>query len=241
MDHRGLYKFAGRCALGYAAVWLASYAAWIHGSGFLAASASPPAPDRLVQLAQAPGNQLSARLDIISCFLLVPALLGIFVYLRDRVPGRALLGGVFAALAVVALFSASAINATAMGLGNSPATELLRNRLEALYLLSFSFMMPGLYALAISNVSWGMALRQESGNARLVGNLFLGQVAGFLLATIGFIVASDVVGNSGILIQVLAGVTTFALAGWWLRGLADRAPETEPTVAERPKAAGASA
>ncbi len=239
MDHRGLYKFAGRCALGYAAVWLASYAAWIYGSGFLAASASPPTPDQLVQLAQAPGNQLSARLDIISYFLLIPALLGIFAYLLDRVPGRAMLGGAFAGLAVLALFGASAINVTVMTLGHGPVTELLRNRLETLSLLSGSFMMPGLYAMAMSNASWGLALWRETGHARMVGNLLLLQVAGFLLATAGFIGASDVVGNLGILAQVLAGTATFALAGWWLRGMSDQPPVTAPN--ERPRAAGASA
>ncbi|MCI0419633.1 MAG: hypothetical protein L0312_10495, partial [Acidobacteria bacterium] len=182
MNHSGLYKLAGRCALGYACVWLASYAAWIYASGFVAATSAPPSPERLLQLAQAPANQLSARLDLFSYFLLVPALVGIFAYLRDRTPGRGMLGGAFAALAIAALLSASVLNATLMGLAQGPVTDLLRNRLEVLYSLSFSFMMPGLYALAALHLFWGLALRAEGGLARTVGNLFFGQIAGFLLA-----------------------------------------------------------
>jgi hypothetical protein len=241
MDHRGLYKFAARCALGYSVVWLASYAAWISGSGFMAVTASLPSTDRLVQLAQAPGNQLSARLDIISYFLLIPALLGIFAYLRERASGRAYLGAAFAGLGLMALFGASTINATAMTLGQGPVTDLLRSRLELLYLLSFSCMMPGLYALAALNLVWGLALRKESGQARLVGTLFLAQIAAFAVATGGFIAASDLVGNSGILLQVLAGIATYAWAGWWLRGLAEQEPATTaPTTVQKPKVAGAS-
>jgi hypothetical protein len=102
-------------------------------------------------------------------------------------------------------------------------------------------MMPGLYALAALNLFWGLALRTEGGLARTVGNLFLAQIAGFLLASAGFAASNDMVGNVGILCQVLAGVATYATAGWWLRGLAEREPEVMPEAGEKPRAAKASA
>ena len=74
MNHSGLYKLAGRCALGYACLSLAGYAAWIYASGFVAATSAPPSPERLLQLAQTPASQLSARLDLVSYFLFIPAL-----------------------------------------------------------------------------------------------------------------------------------------------------------------------
>src|SRR4030095_13929000 len=239
MNQSGLYKLAGRCALGYACLSLAGYAAWIYASGFVAATSAPPSPERLLQLAQAPASQLSARLDLVSHFLFIPALVGISAYLRKRTPGRGILGGAFAALAIVAFLSTSVLNATSMELARGPVTDLLRNRLELLYLVSFSFMMPGLYALAGLNLVWGLALRGPEGLARTVCNLFLVQIAGFLLASAGFAAGNDMVGNLGILCQVLAGVATYATAGWWLRGLAEQEPEVVP--AEKPRAAKASA
>jgi hypothetical protein len=239
MNQSGLYKLAGRCALGYACLSLAGYAAWIYASGFVAATSAPPSPERLLQLAQAPASQLSARLDLVSYFLFIPALVGIFAYLRKRTPGRGMLGGAFAGLAIAAFLSTSVLNVTSMELARAPVTDLLRNRLGLLYLVSFSFMMPGLYALAALNLFWGLALRTEAGLARTVGNLFLAQIAGFLLASAGFAAGNDMVGNLGILCQVLAGVATYATAGWWLRGLAEQEPEVVP--AEKPRAAKASA
>jgi hypothetical protein len=194
-----------------------------------------------LQLAQVPANQLSARLDLVSYFLFIPALVGISAYLRKRTPGRGMLGGAFAALAIAAFLSTSVLNVTSMELARGPVTDLLRSRLELLYLVSFSFMMPGLYALAALNLFWGLALRTEDGLARTFGNLFLAQIAGFLLASAGFAAGNDMVGNVGILCQVLAGVATYATAGWWLRGLAEREPEVVPESAEKPRAAKASA
>jgi hypothetical protein len=241
MNQSGLYKLAGRCALGYACLSLAGYAAWIYASGFVAATSAPPSPERLLQLAQAPASQLSARLDLVSYFLFIPALVGIFAYLRKRTPGRGMLGGAFAALAIAAFLSTSVLNVTSMELARGPVTDLLRNRLELLYLVSFSFMMPGLYALAALNLFWGLALRTEAGLARTVGNLFLAQIAGFLLASAGFAAGNDMVGNLGILCQVLAGVATYATAGWWLRSLGEQEPEVVPESAEKTRAAKASA
>src|SRR5262245_30071658 len=241
MNQSGLYKLAGRCALGYACLSLAGYAAWIYASGFVAATSAPPSPERLLQLAQMPASQLSARLDLVSYFLFIPALVGIFAHLRKRTPGRGMLGGAFAALAIAAFLSTSVLNVTSMELARAPVTDLLRNRLELLYLVSFSFMMPGLYALAALNLFWGSALRTEGGLARTVGNLFFAQIAGFILASAGFATGNDKVGNLGILCQVLAGVATYATAGWWLRSLAEQEPEVVPESAEKPRAAKASA
>ncbi len=50
MSHRGLYKLAGRCALCYACLSLAGYAAWIYASGFVAATSTAPSPGRLLGL-----------------------------------------------------------------------------------------------------------------------------------------------------------------------------------------------
>ena len=77
MNLRGFYKATGVCALVYAAVSLLSYALWVSASGFLAVTATPPSPDRLLSLLQLSGNQLSTRLDGLSFFFLIPAGVGL--------------------------------------------------------------------------------------------------------------------------------------------------------------------
>jgi hypothetical protein len=241
MNLRGLYRMAGLSAFGYALIYLGSYLAWISASGFLAATSAPPSPDRILHLAQSQGNQLAARLDIASYFLWIPALLGIFVYLRDRVPGRALLGGAFAAFSLVAFFGASALNAGLITLAQGPVSDALKDRLFALSMLAFSSFLPGLWSQAVSNLFWGQALRSQGAPAKTVGNLFLAQIVGFLIATVAFIAGGDMIGNFGILIQTLALVATYASAGRLLLNLSKQEPEVQSSIQEKRRASGTSA
>jgi hypothetical protein len=240
MDLRGFYKLAAVCAFVYALVSLASYLAWISASGFLAATSVPPSPDRVWQLLQAPGNQLSARLDILSYFLWIPALLGIFAFLRDRVPGRAMLGAAFVAFGLVAMFSASSLNAAAVNLAQSPVSDALKERLAAIATMAFSSFLPGLWGLSVANLFWGFALRSQDGLARMAGNLFLGQVVGFLIATVGFTAGNDAIGNSGILVQTLALVASYVCVGRLLQSVSREEPEVRP-IQQKGRAGGASA
>jgi hypothetical protein len=190
---------------------------------------------------QAQGNQLAIRLDVASYFLWLPALVGIFAFLRDRQPGRAMLGGAFAALGVVAMFSASTMNSAAMNLAAGPVTDALKDRLGALSTVAFSSLMPGLWGIALANLFWGVALRSEGALAKLLGNLLFGQIAGFLIATGGFIAGNDVAGNSGILINSLAIVASYAIASKLLLGLSREKDELKQEEQEKPRAASASA
>jgi hypothetical protein len=146
-DFRGLYKCAGVCAIGYGVISLVGYFSSVATNG--AVSVTPLSPDQIWNMLQKQGNQIAFRLDQLSYFLWIPALVGLFAFLRDRKPGRAHLGGAFAALAVIGFFAASTLGAAMLTLALQPATEALRERLAAFDLVSFSLVLPALYAVTL--------------------------------------------------------------------------------------------
>ena len=92
----------------------------------------PPSPERLLGLLQLSGNQISARLDVLSYFFLIPTGVGLFVFLRDRKPALALTGGAFFAFSLVGFFLATTMNLSMMSLAQGPVTEALKERLAAI-------------------------------------------------------------------------------------------------------------
>jgi hypothetical protein len=132
MNLRGFYKATGICALLYAAVSLLSYGLWVSASGFLAVTATPRTPDRILSMLQLSGNQVSARLDGLSYFFLIPAGVGLFAYLRERKPALAMTGGAFLAFSIVALFQATTMNLSMVNLVQGAVTDSLKERLAAL-------------------------------------------------------------------------------------------------------------
>jgi len=240
MNLRGFYKATGVCALIYAAASLLSYALWVSASGFLAVTATPPSPDRLLSLLQLSGNQASARLDGFSFFFLIPAGVGLFAYLRERKPALAMTGGAFLAFSIVALFQATTMNLSMVTLVQGAITDSLKERLTAINTIMFTYMMPGLWAGAVANLLFGIALQAQAGKARTLGRLFLAQVAGFLIAFGGFAAQRDAIGNTGILVQVLAAAATFVVLGMMLRRTGNEEVE-QGRPQGRSRAAGASA
>ena len=240
MNFRGLFKLAAVCAVGYAAVSLASYIATVSANGFFGASSKPPGAEHIYAMLQLKGNHLSLRLDLFSYFLLIPSLVGLFAYLRERRPGRAHLGGAFAAFALIVFFVQTVMYSAAASLARGPLTDSLRERLVVMDLLAFSLMMPALYSVTICNLLWGLALRTETGLARKTGNLFLGQVIGFLIASAGFIAGQDVIGNIGIFINVVAITASYASAGALLREASKEEAQVTTGVQAKPRAASAS-
>ena len=241
MNLRRFYKATGVCALIYAAASLLSYAVWISASGFIAATSAPPSPDRLLSLLQMSGNQISARLDGFSYFFLIPAGVGLFAYLRERKPALAMTGAAFLAFSIVGLFQATTMNVSMVTLAEGAVTESLKERLAAMNTISFAYMMPGLWAGAVANLLFGVALQSQAGAARNIGRLFLAQVAGFLIAFGGFGAKQDFVGNTGILVQVLAATVSFVALGRMLRRIENEETGQERPSAGRSRAAGASA
>lgn len=241
MNLRRFYKATGVCALIYAVASLLSYALWVSASGFIAATSSLPSPERLLSLLQMRGNQMSARLDVLSFFFLIPAGVGLFVYLRERKPSLAITGAAFLAFSIVALFQATTMNVSMVSMAQYAITDSLKERLATINLITFTAMMSGLWAGAVANLLFGIALQTQGGAATNIGRLFLAQVAGFLIAVGGFGAEQDAIGNAGILIQVLAAAASYVALGMMLRRLENENIRQEKPEAGRPRAAGASA
>ena len=174
----------------------------------------------------------------LSFFFLIPAGVGLFAYLRERKPALAMTGGAFLAFSIVALFQATTMNLSMVSLVQGAVTDSLKERLAAINTIAFTYMMPGLWAGAVANLLFGIALQAQTGTARTLGRLFLAQVAGFLIAFGGFGAQQDAVGNTGILVQVLAATATYVVLGMLLRRT-----ESDEVEQERPqgraRAAGA--
>jgi len=241
MSFRGLFKWAGVCALVFAGVGLVGYLISLATNGFMMASTTAPSPDRIIQMALARGNQVASRLDLLSYLIWIPALVGIFGYLRERTPGRAYIGASLAGLGVVGFLATSVIGSAMIGFAQGPVTESLKQQLTMLDQIAFSFQMQALLAITVCNLLWGMALRSQGGLSKLVGNLFLAQVAVFLLTNVAFIANSNRILNIGILLFNLAFIATFAFAGVMLWREAQKEPEISLTGEMKTRAAGASA
>jgi len=241
MNFRGLFRWAGICALVFAVVGVVGYVISLVTNGFMVASTTAPSPDRIIQMALARGNQVASRLDLLSYLIWIPALVGIFCYLRERTPGRAHIGGGLAALGVVGFLATSVIGSAMIGLARGPVTESMKEQLTILDQVAFSFQMQALLAITVCNLLWGMALRSQVGLSKMVGNLFLAQVAVFLLTNVAFIANSDRILNVGIMLFNLAFIATFALAGVWLWREAQKEPEIALTGGTKARAAGTSA
>ncbi len=241
MNFRGLFKWAGVCAIGFAAVGLVSYGIWLATNGFMAASVTAPSPDRIVQMAQARGTQLATRLDLLSYLFWVPALVGLFAYLREKTPGRAYIGGAMAALGMVGFFVTSVMGSALIGFAQGPVTESLKERLVTLDQIAFSFQMQALLAITVCNLLWGTAFRSRTGLSRTVGNLLLAQVAMFLVTNAAYIASNNLLLNVGVLIFNLVFLATFATAGIFLWRAAQQEPEVMPTGEPKARAAGTSA
>ena len=241
MNYRGLFKWAGISALVFAVVGLAGYVISLATNGFMMASTTAPSPDRIIQMALARGNQVASRLDLLSYFFWIPALVGIFGYLRGRTRGRAYIGAALAGLAVMSFLVTSILGSVMIGLARGPVTENLRGQLTVLDQVAFSFQMHALLAITACNLLWGMALRSQGRLSKTVGNLFLAQVAVFLLTNLAFIASSDRFLNIGISLFNLAFILTFAAAGILLWRESQKEPEIPSTIETRTRAAGASA
>lgn len=241
MNFRGLFKWAGVCAFGFALVSLVSFATWLATNGLMAVNTTAPSPDRIIQMALARGNQVASRLDLFSYLLWVPALVGIFGFLRERTPGRAYIGSALAGLSLVGFLAASVIGSTVMGFAQGAVTESLKERLTMLDQISFSFQMQALLTITVCNLLWGMALRSQDGLCKVAGNLFLAQVAMFLVTNGAFIANSNFALNIGILLFNLAFIVTFATVGMLLWQASQQELESKLTGETKMRAAGASA
>lgn len=74
----------------------------------------------------------------------------------------------------------------------------------------------------------------------MTGNFFLAQVLEFLIAGVGFNTEQDVVGNVGILINMLALAASFVSVGALLRKASKQEPQSKTDVQQQPRAASAS-
>jgi hypothetical protein len=240
MNFRGLFRGAGVCAVGFAVISLLGYGIWVATNGLTALSTTSPGPDRILQMAQARWNQVSSFLDLLSYLFWIPALVGIFAFLRERTPGRAHVAGAFMAFSLIGLFTSSVLNAAMISLARGTVTESLKDRLVTLDQVSFSMAMPALLALAAGNVLWGLAFRSQPGLGKALGNLFLTQAVLFVLTLISMMAHQSLLFNAGVLVTNLVMIATYALAGVFLYRAWQMAPETTSSVQEKGRAAGAS-
>jgi hypothetical protein len=241
MNFRGLFKWAGVCAIGYAVITLASYLAAIASTGFMSSTTATLSPERILQILQARGTQISIHLDQLSYFLWIPALMGIFAFLRERTPGRAHVGGAFAVFGLAGMAVSTIIGASMMKMAQGPITEALKERLTTLDAISLSFALMALNSLALANLLWGLALQAQAGFSKIVGYFFLAQTAVFVLTIALFVAQQDFLFNIGIVLATLAIIAAYATAGTLLWQIAQEQPTVTPTQQEKGRAAGAAA
>lgn len=239
MDFRGLLRGAGVCSIATAVIILASYLVFAATNGFMGASTTPSNPDRILQMLQAYGNQIYSRLDLFSYFLWLPALMGLFVLLREQTPAAAYMGGTFAAFGVLGAAVSSNIGAAMIGMAQGIVTEGLKDRLATLEAIAFSFSLTAAFSMAVANLLWGMGLLARSGLSRIAGYLFLAGTALFVIADITYAIHQTGLFNTTLLLMNLAMIGAYTTAGLVLWQAGQKEPATTPAASEKTRAAGA--
>jgi len=213
MDLRQLFKWTAVCSVIFAAIVLIYYVIAVAANGFMVLSTAPLTADRIIELAQSSGNHVNAGLDLLTYFLWIPTLVGLFVIVRVRAPGRAYVGGAFAAFALACFSMASVLAMVALTNAQGTVTEALKQDLEMLYSIYFPLTSVGTVAVALLSLLWGLALRPQPGVSRIVGYLFLVQVALIVLMTIVSVAQLDVLANVGFLVSCLVAIALWGYVG----------------------------
>ena len=213
MDLRQLFKWTGVCSVILAVIVLVYYVIAVAANGFMVLSTAPLTADQIIQLAQASGNHVNAGLDLVTYFFWIPTLVGLFAILRERAPGRAYVGGAFAAFAVACFAIASILALVALAQAQGTVTAALKERLETLYAVYFPLTALGTVAVALWSLLWGLALRSQPGLKRIIGYLFLVWVGLAILMTVVSVAQLDLLANVGFLISSLVSAVLWLSVG----------------------------
>jgi len=214
MVSKALFRWAGWCAIIFGVLGLAAYITHSAALGF--SSGTPSIPEGLMEIYARGGIRAGHLLEYISLFFLLPALIGMALFLKKRSPGRAVVGLGFGLVYLIGVFLLSAMTGKIINMVSNPGRmvdEAFKAQVALLNLVGESIFYPLLGMGFLFFILWGLAFRRGNMAERWVGSIFILQAAMVALTFLFFALQMNTLANVGILLQTVITTAAFIMSG----------------------------
>ncbi|TKJ34721.1 hypothetical protein CEE39_02025 [bacterium (candidate division B38) B3_B38] len=214
MVSKALFRWAGWCAIIFGVLGLAAYITHSAALGF--SSGTPSIPGGLMEIYGRGGIRAGHLLEYISLFFLLPALIGMALFLKKRSPGRAVVGLGFGLVYLIGVFLLSAMTGKIINMVSNPGRmvdEAFKAQVALLNLVGESIFYPLLGMGFLFFILWGLAFRRGNMAERWVGSIFILQAAMVALTFLFFALQMNTLANVGILLQTVITTAAFIMSG----------------------------
>lgn len=215
-NKRSLLTFTGGACILLGVFILVAIIARFIGLGLDLVKKTGDSPDAVFKLFLNGWYQTALAIELLTYLILVPALIGLYYFLKRTANGYALVGLVFGGIAFMLYLFSQLIEAglilwlTKIGLEQSYS---IKNDAFLVYRLSWFFSGPAVIPYVLFFYFWGTALKRFDGNARLVGILFLSEILLIIVTAILNQLSWTQVASVGIILQALVLAASYILAG----------------------------
>lgn len=214
MVSKALFRWTGWCAIIFGVLGLAAYITHSAALGF--SSGTPSIPEGLMEIYARGGIRAGHLLEYISLFFLLPALIGMALFLKKRSPGRAVVGLGFGLVYLIGVFLLSAMTGKIINMVSNPGRmvdEAFNAQVALLNLVGESIFYPLLGMGFLFFILWGLAFRRGNMAERWVGSIFILQAAMVALTFLFFALQMNTLANVGILLQTVITTAAFIMSG----------------------------
>ena len=214
MVNKALFRWTGCCAIIFGILGLAAYITHSAALGF--SSGTPSIPEGLIEIYGRGGIRVGHLLEYISLFFLLPALIGIALFLKERAPGRAMVGLGFGLIYLIGVFLLSAMTGGIINMVSDPGRRIddaFQAKVTLLNLIGESIFYPLLGMGFLFFILWGLAFRRGNVAERWVGSIFILQAAMVVLTFLFFALQMNALANVGILLQTVITTAAFVMSG----------------------------
>ncbi len=219
MANKALFRWSGWCAIIFGVLGLVAYISHSTALGF--STGVPPTPEGFIEIYSRGGIRAGHLLEYISLFFFLPALIGMALFLKERSPGRAMVGLGFGFAYFIGVFLLSAMTGGIINLVSDPGRrvdETFKAKVALLNLVGESIFYPLLGMGFLFFLLWGLAFLRGNVAERWVGNIFLLEATMMVLTFLFFALQLDALANVGILLQTVITAAAFIMGGIILLG-----------------------
>jgi len=215
-NSRSLLTLTGGASILLGVFFLVVIISRVIGMGLNLISTQDVAPDMILKTFQNGWYQTSLLINLLSYLILVPALIGIYYFLKREANGYALIGLTYGGIAFILFLISDLIEAglilwlTQLGIEQSYS---IKNDAFLIYRFVRFLSNPALIPYMLFFFFWGTTFKRLEGKSWFVGILFLSEIL-IIMATIIFSLLNwGKLASIGIIIEALVLSVSFILAG----------------------------
>lgn len=215
-DSRSLLTFTGGACVLFGVFLLVVILSRIIGLGLNLIPMQEASPDTILELFQNGWYQTSLLVNLLSYLIFVPALIGMYSYLRRNANGYAMTGLVYGGIAFMLYLISQLIEAGLILWLTRLEVEhfySIKNDAFLIYRVGKFLSNPALIPYILFLFFWGTAFKRLEGKASFVGILFLAEIFIIILTVIFILLEWNKLASVGIIIEALVLSLSFILAG----------------------------